>query len=221
MVKIIGNNNTILDQFIAELRDVEIQKDSLRFRRNLERIGEIFAYEISKHLPFESKEVQTSLGVANVPVLKAQPVLATILRAGLPLHQGFLNYYDHANNAFISAFRKYRKSGKFVIEIEYSSSPVLSGRHLILSDAMLATGSSVVLAYKELLNHGKPLHTHIVAALASAEGIEHLKKHLDPKDYTLWVGAVDDELTAQAYIVPGLGDAGDLAFGSKNDVILP
>ncbi len=217
MVKILGNNNTIFDQFMAEIRDAEIQKDSLRFRRNLARIGEIFAYEISKHLPFEEKEVQTSLGMAIVPVLKANPVLATILRAGLPIHQGLLNYFDQAGNAFISAFRKYRKSGKFVIEIEYSSSPILEGKHLILSDTMLATGSSIVLTYKELLNHGKPLHTHIVAALASAEGIEYLKKHLRPKDYTLWVGAVDDELTAQAYIVPGLGDAGDLAFGRKNE----
>jgi len=216
MIKIIGNKNTIFDQYIAEIRDVEIQKDSLRFRKNLERMGEIFAYEISKHLTYEVKEVQTSLGVANVPVLKAYPVLATILRAGLPIHQGLLNYYDKAGNAFISAFRKYRKSGKFVIEIEYSSSPILEGKQLILSDAMLATGSSMVLTYKELLNHGKPKHTHIVAVLASAEGIEYIKKHLPAKDFTLWVGAVDDELTAQAFIVPGLGDAGDLAFGRKN-----
>ncbi len=220
MVRVIGNKNTIFDQYIAEIRDVEIQKDSLRFRRNLERIGEIFAYEISKHLKYEVKEVQTPLGVANVPVLKVYPVLATILRAGLPIHHGLLNYFDQAGNAFISAFRKYRKSGKFVIEIEYSSSPVLEGKHLILSDAMLATGSSIVLAYKDMINHGKPLHTHIVAALASAEGIEYIKKHLPAKDYTLWVGAVDDELTAQAFIVPGLGDAGDLAFGKKNDATL-
>lgn len=220
MIKIIGNKNTIFDQYIAEIRDVEIQKDSLRFRKNLERMGEIFAYEISKHLAYEVKEVQTSLGVANVPVLKAHPVLATILRAGLPIHQGLLNYYDEAGNAFISAYRKYRKSGKFVIEIEYSSSPILDGKQLILSDAMLATGSSMVLTYKELLNHGKPKHTHIVAVLASAEGIEYIKKHLPAKDFTLWVGAVDDELTAQAFIVPGLGDAGDLAFGRKNEDVL-
>lgn len=220
MVKILGNKNTLLDQFISEVRDVEIQKDSLRFRRNLERIGEIFAYEISKHLDYEVREVQTSLGVSEVPVLKSSPVLATILRAGLPLHKGLLNYYDQAGNAFISAFRRYRKSGKFVIEIEYSSSPSLDGKHLILSDALLATGSSITLTYKELLNHGKPAHTHIVTVLASVEGIEYLKKHIPSKEYTLWVGAVDDELTAQAYIVPGLGDAGDLAFGKKNDNML-
>lgn len=217
MVRILGNKNTIFDQYIAEVRDVEIQQDRLRFRRNLERLGEIFAYEISKKLEYEVREVQTSLGVANVPVLKAYPVLATILRAGLPIHHGLLNYFDGAGNAFISAFRKYRKSGKFVIEIEYASSPSLEDKHLILSDAMIATGSSVVLTYKELLTHGKPLHTHIVGALASVEGIEYIKKNIPSKDYTLWVGAVDDELTAQAYIVPGLGDAGDLAFGRKND----
>lgn len=220
MVKILGNKNTLLDQYIAEIRDIEIQKDSMRFRKNLERIGEIFAYEVSKSLKYEVKEVQTSLGLADVPVLKEYPVLATILRAGLPLHKGLLNYFDKSENAFISAFRKYRKSGKFVIEIEYLSSPDLDGKYLILSDAMLATGSSMVLAYKELLNNGKPLHTHIIAALASIEGIEYIKKFLPAKAYTLWVGAVDDELTAQAFIVPGLGDAGDLAFGRKSEETL-
>jgi len=215
MFKILGKQNSILNQFISEIRDSEIQKDSLRFRRNLERIGEIFAYEISKHLEYETREVITSLGTAEVPVLKHQPVLATILRAGLPFHQGLLNYFDKSDNAFVSAYRKHRKDGSFNIQIEYSSSPDLTDRVLILSDPMLATGASIALTYKELLNNGKPIHTHIVAILASAEGVEYVKRYLSKSDISLWVGAVDEEMTAQAYIVPGLGDAGDLAFGKK------
>jgi len=215
MIKILGKQNSILNQFISEIRDCEIQKDSLRFRRNLERIGEIFAYEISKQLEYETKEVITSLGTAEVPVLKQPPILATILRAGLPFHQGLLNYFDKSDNAFISAYRKRRKDGSFNIQIEYTSSPDLTDRVLILSDPMLATGSSIELTYKELLNNGKPSHTHIVAILASAEGVDYINRKLSKKDVSLWVGAVDDEMTAQAYIVPGLGDAGDLAFGKK------
>lgn len=215
MIHILSKQHSLLNQYIAEVRDVALQQDSLRFRRNMERIGEIFAYEISKALDWESREVVTSLGVASCEVLKNQPVIATILRAGLPLHQGLLGFFDRAENAFVSAYRKHHKNGRFDIQIEYSSSPSLEEKVLILGDPMLATGASMVLAYKELVRKGKPLHTHIVAVLASIQGVEYLKKHLLNDHFTLWLGAVDDELTAKAYIVPGLGDAGDLAFGSK------
>jgi len=215
MIKVLGKNNSIFNQFIYEIRDENIQKDSMRFRRNLERIGEIFAYEISKHLEWENKEVTTPLGVLEIPVLKTQPVIGSILRAGLPVHQGFLNYFDKAENAFISAYRKPSRIGLFEIQIEYASSPDLTGKTLILCDPMMATGSSMVLTYKELLSKSKPEHTHIVAIIASVQGIEYVQKHLSNSKITLWVGAIDDELTAEAYIVPGLGDAGDLAFGNK------
>lgn len=215
MVHILGNQNSLLSQYIAEARDIEIQKDSLRFRKNMERLGEIFAYEISKHLPWESKEVITSLGETQCSVLREQPVIATILRAGLPMHNGMLNFFDRAENSFISAYRKHHKNGSFTIQIEYASCPPLDNKILILSDPMLATGGSMVLTYKELLSKGKPAHTHIVSILASAQGVEHVKKHMPAGSFTLWLGAVDDELTAKGYIVPGLGDAGDLAFGSK------
>jgi uracil phosphoribosyltransferase len=216
MVKVLGAKKSILSQFLVEVRDMEIQKDSMRFRRNLERIGEIFAYEISSMLEWEPKEVITSLGVATSETLKSQPVLATILRAGLPMHQGLLNYFDKAENAFISAYRKHHKDGSFDIKIEYSSCPDLNDKVLILTDPMLATGASMVLAYKELLHNGTPAHTHIVSILASVQGIDYLRKHMPLGSYTLWTGAIDEELTAQSYIVPGLGDAGDLAFGNKN-----
>lgn len=215
MIHILENQESLISQYIAEVRDVEIQKDSMRFRKNMERLGEIFAYEISKKLNWETKEVTTPLGEAQCKVLKEQPVIATILRAGLPMHQGILNYFDRAENAFISAYRKHHKNGSFTIQIEYASCPPINQKILILSDPMLATGASMVLTYKELLLKGKPSHTHIVSVLASAQGIEYVKKHLPLGSFTLWVGAVDDELTAKAYIVPGLGDAGDLAYGSK------
>ena len=187
----------------------------MRFRRNMERIGEIFAYEISKHFNYTTREVITSLGVSEVAVLKEQPVIATILRAGLPLHQGILNFFDKAQNAFVSAYRRHHKSGKFDIQIEYTSSPNIDDKILILSDPMLATGSSMLLTYKQLLESGKPKHTHIVTVIASVQGLEYLNKHISSEDITVWVAAVDDELTAQSYIVPGLGDAGDLAYGNK------
>jgi len=215
MIHYLGNKSSLLKHFIAEVRDVEMQKDSLRFRRNMERLGEIFAYEISKTLGWRQQEVITPLGSAQCEVLAEQPVIATILRAGLPLHQGILNFFDRAENAFISAYRKHHKNGRFDIKIEYISCPILDGKDLVISDPMLATGASLVLTYKELLQRGKPRHTHIVAVLASAQGVEYIKKHLPYGEYTLWLGEVDDELTAKAYIVPGLGDAGDLAFGSK------
>jgi len=214
MVHILSESNSILNQFIAEIRDVEVQNDRMRFRRNLERIGEIAAVEISKVLPYTLKDVTTPLGIAQVPVLAEQPVVATILRAGLPLHQGVLNYFDHADNAFVSAYRKHHKDGSFEIHLDYLSSPSLENRILILADPMLATGSSIVVTFKAMLERGKPKHTHIVAALASTEGVEYVKKHL-PEEVTIWIAAIDDELTAQGYIVPGLGDAGDLAYGVK------
>jgi uracil phosphoribosyltransferase len=214
MVNIIGNNNSVFNQFIAEIRDENIQKDPMRFRRNIERMGEIISYEISKSLIYEKREVITSLGIANVSMLKEQPIIASILRAGLPLHQGVLNYFDRAENAFISAYRKHHKNGTFDIQLEYLASPYLNDRELILCDPMLATGSSIVLTYKALLLRGKPRHTHIVTLIASAEGLEYAKKNF-PQNVTIWCGAVDEELTAKSYIVPGLGDAGDLAYGKK------
>jgi len=214
MLYILNKENSLLNQFLSEIRDVEIQKDRMRFRKNLERIGEIAAMELSKKLEWENREVTTPLGIANVSVLKEQPVLATILRAGLPLHQGMLNYFDHADNAFISAYRRHHKDGSFDILLEYISSPPLQNRILVLCDPMLASGQSIVLTYKAILEKGKPKHTHIVTAIASTQGINHVKAHL-PAGVTIWAGAVDEELTVRSYIVPGLGDAGDLAYGDK------
>ena len=215
MVRNLGEQASVLNQFISEIRDAVIQQDSLRFRFNMERMGAIFAYEISRQLEYESREITTPLGVAEVPVLKEYPVLATILRAGLPVHKGMLNVFDRSENAFVSAYRKHSKDGRFDIQVEYVSCPDLTGRILILSDPMLATGASLVLSYKALLAKGKPRHTHIVTLIASTQGVEYIKRNLSADEVTLWVGAIDDELTAQAYIVPGLGDAGDLAYGNK------
>ncbi|CAN5524171.1 uracil phosphoribosyltransferase [soil metagenome] len=214
MVHILGAQNSIFNQYISEIRDVTVQHDSMRFRRNMERMGEIMAYEISKTLDYEVREFTTPLGIAPVSVPKQQPVIATILRAGLPLHHGILNYFDKGENGFISAYRRHHKDGTFDIHVEYLSTPELTDKVLILCDPMLATGSSMVLAYQALLKRGTPRHTHIAAVIASSEGIEYVKRHL-PQNVTLWVGAVDEELTAQSYIVPGLGDAGDLAYGVK------
>lgn len=216
MIRLLGQSHSLLNQFVAEIRDVEIQRDSLRFRNNLERIGEIFAYEISKELAYEEKEVVTALGIANVPVLTQYPVLATILRAGLPFHQGFLKFFDRSSNAFVSAYRMAHKDGTFSMSVEYASSTSIDGKVLIICDTMIATGSSMVHTYKELLARGKPAHVHIATILASMEGVNHLKKSLPKKNVTIWVGDVDEELTAQLFLVPGLGDAGDLAFGEKN-----
>jgi uracil phosphoribosyltransferase len=215
MVKNLGATNSVFNEFIADLRSIEIQSDRMRFRRNLERVGEIFAYEISKTFSYNPVEITTPLGVAEIPLCKEQPVLATILRAGLPLHQGMLNYFDKADNAFITAYRKYDKNEAFDIRVEYVSSPDISDRIVILTDPMLATGASIVKTIKSLLALGMPKHIHIVSALASIEGIEYVKRHLSLHNLNIWVGAIDDELTAQAYIVPGLGDAGDLAYGKK------
>ncbi|GET26947.1 uracil phosphoribosyltransferase [Prolixibacter sp. NT017] len=217
MIHILGENNSLFNQFIAEIRDEVVQKDSLRFRRNLERVGEIFAYEISKQLEFKTADVTTPLGVAKVPTLAQQPVLATILRAGLPLHQGLLNYFDQGENCFISAYRKYDESGEFHIEFEYISSPSVDDKIVILSDPMLATGASMEIGYRALLEKGTPKHVHMVSVIASQEGVDYLRKHMPENNYTLWIGAIDQEMTPKSYIVPGLGDAGDLAYGVKMD----
>ena len=214
MIHELGKANSILNQFIAELRDEEIQKDSMRFRRNLERAGEICAYEISKKLEWVKKEVTTPLGIATVPVLKDQPVIATILRAGIPFHQGMLNYFDKAENAFISAYRKHHPDGTFEVQVEYLACPDLNGKTLILCDPMLASGHSIELVFKALKRNGIPKTIHIASLLASADGVDYVQKHL-PNNVTMWACAIDEELTSQSYIVPGLGDAGDLAFGNK------
>lgn len=211
----LNQSNTILNRYLAEIRDIHIQKDSLRFRRNIERIGEIMAYEISRDLPYHPLEVQTPLALATENVPAIQPVVATILRAGLPLHQGFINYFDQAENAFVSAFRKYIDEDHFDIHIEYIASPRLDGKTLIITDPMLATGGSMELAYKALLTKGEPAHIHVVSIIASRQAVEHVKKTFPADKTTIWCAAVDPELNAHSYIVPGLGDAGDLCYGEK------
>lgn len=213
MIVNLSKQHSLISNWISELRDVEKQNDRMRFRRNLERIGEVAAYEISKVLTFKDVEVETSLGIATGKILNNQPVLATILRAGLPLHQGLLNYFDNADNAFISAYRKHNKDGSFEISLDYISCPEIEGRVLIISDPMLATGSSLVKTIHFLKAEGRPKEIHIVAAIACTVGIEYVQRE-DPS-VTIWCGDIDDELTAKGYIVPGLGDAGDLAYGIK------
>lgn len=216
-MKIINFNlqNSILNQFLAELRDVNIQTDSLRFRRNIERIGEIMAYEISKELLYGLKAIKTPLSTAVEKVPAEQPVIATILRAGIPFHQGFLNYFDHAQNAFVSAYRKYADEAHFDIHIEYIASPRLDGKTLILTDTMLATGASMEYAYEALLTKGKPSHIHVASVIASQQAVEHIRRVFPGERTTLWCGTIDPELNEHAYIVPGLGDAGDLCYGEK------
>ncbi len=215
MVHNLGESHSILNQYISEIRDASIQKDSQRFRMNLERIGEIFAYEISKELKYESREVVTPLGIASVPTLLDYPVLATILRAGLPFHQGFLNIFDKSENVFVSAYRKPHKDGSFTMNVESASITDMNDKVLILLDTMMATGSSMVYTFREIMTKAKPSHIHFVTILASMEGLNFLKMHMPKRNADLWVGVVDEELTVQSYIVPGLGDAGDLAYGKK------
>ena len=215
MVHILSNTSSVLNSFISEIRDVEIQKDRSRFRCNLERLGEIFAYEISRQLEYIEKEVTTPLGIAVVPVLKEYPVLAVILRAGLPFHQGFLRIFDQSDCAFISAYWKKHKDGSFTIDVEYSQVPDINDKTLIICDTMLASGTSMVNTYHDIMLKGKPRHIHIVSILASVEGLDYMKKRIPQTDLDIWVGVIDEELTAQSLIVPGLGDAGDLAFGRK------
>ncbi|HWK98376.1 MAG TPA: uracil phosphoribosyltransferase [Parapedobacter sp.] len=214
MLTILTQRDSIANHFLAELRNIEVQSDRMRFRRNLERLGEIFAYEISKTFPYEPVEVETPLGIAETTLLSEQPVLATILRAGVAMHQGMLNVFDQAESTFIGAYRKTKKSGAFEIRKEYVSSVDLNNRIVILADPMLATGRTMVLTCKELLDDFNIKSLIIVTAIASEEGVAHVQAFLPQAQ--LWVGDVDSELTSKAYIVPGLGDAGDLAYGTKD-----
>ncbi len=213
MVKNLSATHSLVSNWVSELRDVDVQNDRMRFRRNLERIAEVIGYEISKQLECEEKEITTPMGMATCKVLKHQPVLATILRAGLAMHTGLLNYFDRADNAFLSAYRKHHEDGSFDIRLEYMSCPEMDGRIVIISDPMLATGSSLVKSIQHLKEEGDIRELHIVCAIACTVGIEYVLR-AEPKA-TIWCGDIDDELTAKGYIVPGLGDAGDLAYGSK------
>lgn len=214
MVINLSDHHSLVSNWVSELRNIHVQQDRMRFRRNLERIGEIAAYEISKQLEWTEEEIQTPLGIHNSKVLAAQPVLATILRAGLPLHNGMLNYFDKADNAFVSAYRKHHHDGSFEISLEYMSCPSLDGRVLIISDPMLATGASIVKTIEHMRAEYNPKSIHVVVAIACTVGIEYIIREAGA-DVTIWAADIDDELTAKGYIVPGLGDAGDLAFGTK------
>ncbi|MDR2927669.1 MAG: uracil phosphoribosyltransferase [Cytophagaceae bacterium] len=214
-IRYINQPPTLVNRYVAEMRDVNVQTDSLRFRRNMERLGEIFAYEISKTLVYRQVEVRTPLGFSTEWMPGERLVLASILRAGIPFHNGMLNFFDDAENAFVSAYRKYTEDGNFDIHVEYISAPDLTGKTLILADPMLATGASMDLSYKALKANGQAVHTHIASIIASQEGIEYIREMLKDEPVTLWLAAVDEELNAKSYIVPGLGDAGDLAYGSK------
>jgi uracil phosphoribosyltransferase len=211
---VLTENNSLANQFLAELRDSKIQRDSMRFRRNLERIGEVFAYEISKTLSYQKNEITTQLGIKNTHLISQEVVLVTILRAGLPLHQGLLNYFDKAENAFIGAYRgKHDDKEAFEIEMDYITSPDIHGKVLIICDPMLATGKSIEKAYHAMLRYGIPAKTHIVSAIASRRGVRFVQARLP--QCRLWVGDIDEEMNSKSYIVPGLGDAGDLSYGGK------
>jgi uracil phosphoribosyltransferase len=211
---ILTDQNSIAHHFLAELRSAEVQSDSMRFRKNMERLGEVMAYEISKTFLYNPAKVKTPLGIADTKQLSAQPVLATILRAGLPFYQGFLNYFDKAESGFIAAYRSEENgSGKVEIKMEYLASPSLEGKTLILIDPMLATGQSALLTCQSLLKHGKPSAIHIASVVASRAGVNFLNANI--QDFSLWVGAIDEEMNDKSYIIPGLGDAGDLSFGGK------
>ena len=212
----LSESNSILNHFVAQLRNIDVQQDSMRFRRNIERIGEVLAYEISKVFDYKPVSVTTPLGSKETAELVSKPVICSILRAGLPLHNGLLNYFDDADNGFISAYRHHPKSDDdyFDILVEYQAVPELKGRSLILADPMLATGQSLVAVFNKLMEKGAPSEIHIAIVIAAPEGVEHLKKHL-PSNCHLWIAAIDDRLNEKNYIVPGLGDAGDLAYGAK------
>ena len=216
MVKILNKENSILNKFVAQMRDKVVQRDPMRFRRNMERVAEIMAYEISKKLNYTTRMVETPLGIAAVEEISDKVVVATILRAGLPFHQGFLNFFDDAESGFVAAYRKSRPDGSFIEEVESVSTSALSGKTLILVDPMLTTGTSLMLVYDALIRRaGEPEHTHFAAVFASEQGVEYVQKHTNPKKSTLWCATVDPELTSKSYIVPGVGDAGDLAYGVK------
>ena len=212
----LSEHQSVLNNFLREIRDVDIQKDRLRFRRNIERIGEVMAIELSKELNYASTDVQTPLAKTTVDVISDQLVLATILRAGMPLHQGFLNIFDHADNGFLSAYRREGKDGELEIVAEYMAAPSIEGKTLIVVDPMLATGMSMEVGYLALLKHGTPRHTHLCCTIATPQAIEYIRKALnDRDDVTLWCAAIDPVLNEKKYIVPGLGDAGDLCYGQK------
>ena len=208
--------NSVLSQFVSEIRDIDIQSDPIRFRRNIERIGEIMAYEISKTFQYEDRNVQTPLGVALCQNSLDKLILATILRAGLPLHQGFLNYFDGAENAFVSAYRHYLDDEKFEIRTEYLASPRLDGKNLLIIDPMLATGRSLAASYHALLTKGIPAHVHIASVIATDQAVDYLRNKLPESEITIWTAALDHELNSHSYIIPGLGDAGDLCYGVKD-----
>lgn len=209
-------NPSLVSRYMAELRDVRVQKDSMRFRRNLERIGEIMAYEISKRLKYREEKIETPLGSSLCMLPDEKIVIATILRAGLPFHQGFLNYFDNAENAFVSAYRKYKEKGDtFDVLVEYLASPDIEGKTLLLVDPMLATGSSMELGYRALLKNGNPAKIHVASVIASEQAVDYVTRTLPADQTTVWIGAIDPEINSHSYIVPGLGDAGDLAFGEK------
>lgn len=214
MVTNLSKEHSLISNWVSELRDINVQSDRMRFRRNLERIGEVAAYEISKELPWETRAVVTPLGVHHSKLLKEQPIIATILRAGLAMHQGVLNYFDKADNTFVSAYRKHNEDGSFDIVLDYVSSPSIQDRILIISDPMLATGKSLAKTVKALEHLGKPAKTYIIAAIASRQGIDYLQQSVG-EELNLWCGDIDEKLDENGYIVPGLGDAGDLAFGEK------
>jgi uracil phosphoribosyltransferase len=217
MMKVINfaEQNSLVNQYLTEMRDTTVQCDPMRFRRNLERVGQIMAYEISKTLHFSDKQITTPLADHNSPVIDEKVVLATIFRAGVPFHQGFLSYFDYAENAFVSAYRKYKEKENFDVCIEYLASPNLDGKTLILCDPMLATGASMELSYRALLTKGTPAKIHVASVIASKQAVEYIKKTFPTDKTTLWMGAIDAEINAHSYIVPGLGDAGDLAYGVK------
>ena len=210
-----AEQNSLISQYMTEMRDVNRQKDMLRFRRNLERVGEIMAYEISKTLDYRTVETLTPLDVAKTSVIDSQVVLATIFRAGVPFHQGFLNYFDNAQNAFVSAYRKYKEKENFDVCIEYLASPRLDGKTLILADPMLATGASMELSYRALLTKGNPAQIHVASVIASRQAVDYICEKFPEDRTTVWIGAIDEHINAHSYIVPGLGDAGDLAYGVK------
>lgn len=214
MIVNLSEQHSLVSNWVSELRDVNVQGDRMRFRRNLERIGEIAAYEISKELPWTTVEIPTPLGIHESKVLLEQPVLATILRAGVPLHHGMMNYFDKADHAFISAYRKHHRDGSFEINLQYMSSPALEDRIVIISDPMLATGASLVKTIQYIKAEGNPKQIYIVSAIACTVGIEFIHREAG-NNIKIWCGDIDDELTAKGYIVPGLGDAGDLSFGVK------
>lgn len=211
-----AEQKSLVSQYMAELRDIDVQTDMLRFRTNLRRIGQIMAYEISRTLQYRREEIQTPLAKADADVIDTKLVLATIFRAGVPFHQGFLDYFDRAENAFVSAYRKYKEKENFDVCIEYLASPRLDGKTLVLADPMLATGASMELSYRALLTKGTPAEINVASVIASQKAVDYIAEHFPAEKTTLWVGAIDPEINAHSYIVPGLGDAGDLAYGTKD-----